>query len=204
MSILDMSQPSLEPDIDLSGFHLALDWLLDFNASNTPAPSSIAGLFWMAQDQLQDEYWSSEEYHALQSLIAFPLWFFQPNNYGNIELRPNVTISTLPPEFYTTAAITTPYTKLVVNQAMFCAFLILEGTVLVFLWVVPIWLCLAPKKIPNISSFSLLDFAFKTNLVGLDGGVLAKDEYSRRLLRANGKTTREICKEIRVTTYKED
>lgn len=61
------------PDIDLSAFRLALAWILDFNASATLVPSFIVELFWSAQDQLKDEYWSNELCHTLQSVIAFRL-----------------------------------------------------------------------------------------------------------------------------------
>jgi hypothetical protein len=111
LSLTDIGPPSQDSGIDLPAFRAALDWLLDYNASAIPATSSIAEEFWTAQDQLSSEYWSGVPYQTLQSLLAFPFWQFNANNYGNIELVDRTIISDLPAEFYTTASIVAPYTK---------------------------------------------------------------------------------------------
>jgi hypothetical protein len=111
LSLTDTGPPTQNSDIDLGAFRSALNWLLDYNASAIPATSSIAEHFWTAQDQLTNEYWSGVPYQTLQSILAFPLWQFNANNYGNIQLVDRTVISTLPPEFYTKASIVAPYTR---------------------------------------------------------------------------------------------
>lgn len=134
--------------------------------------------------------------------LAFLLWFFQPNNLGNTRLEAKEIISVLPGDFYTTTHTITPYTKLVIGRAMFFAFLILDGTVLVFVWGVAIWLCLSPRRMPKISSFPRFDFAFKTRVMDSGGGTLSREDYARRLFRAGNKETRNICQDMRVSVYK--
>ncbi|PMD53218.1 uncharacterized protein K444DRAFT_703764, partial [Hyaloscypha bicolor E] len=72
-SVLDVGEPTINGNLDLPSYRLAMGWLLDFNASGIPAPSSIAGVFWTSTDQLSSSYWSNELYNVLQSLLAFPI-----------------------------------------------------------------------------------------------------------------------------------
>jgi len=111
LSLTDIEPPTQNTDIDLPAFRSALDWLLDYNASAIPAPSSIAEHFWTAQDQLSNDYWSGVPYQTFQSILAFPLWQFNANNYGNTQLLDRKVISTLPAEFYTNASVVAPYTR---------------------------------------------------------------------------------------------
>lgn len=193
----------LNTKIDLPSFRLALSWLLDFNASAIPATSSIASLFWIAQDQLKSEYWSSEVYQTLQSIITFPLWQFNPNNFGNVDIRPKEIAEGLPEDFYTKASIVKPYTRIVINHSMYLSFLVLQGVVLGFVWIIPFWLLLFPRRLPQTSSYPMLDFAFKaefeTNL-----GEGDRAEISRKLFNASGKQTRKECKNVRVRLYQDD
>jgi hypothetical protein len=41
-SVLDVGEPTINGNLDLPSYRLAMGWLLDFNASGIPAPSSIA------------------------------------------------------------------------------------------------------------------------------------------------------------------
>lgn len=111
LSLIDIGPPSQNTAIDLPAFRSALEWLLDYNASGIPAPSSIAETFWDAQEQLTNEHWSGVPYQTMQSILAFPLWQFNENNFGNIELKSQTIVSSLPPEFYTKASIVAPYTR---------------------------------------------------------------------------------------------
>lgn len=94
-------------------------------------------------------------------MLAFPLWWFQPNNYGNPDLKMRDMIDTLPKEFYTTARITRPYVKLTIDRLMFITFVILESSVLLFILAVLLYLWIATPPLPKISSYPLVDFAFK-------------------------------------------
>jgi hypothetical protein len=203
MSILNTADPILNSNIDLPAFRLVLDWLLDFNASAIPAPSSIAEHFWSAQAQLSNDNWSSELYHTLQSIIAFPLWQFNPNNFGNTHLAAKEIVSDLPPEFYTKASITRPYTRIVIDRSMFLAFMVLEGTVLAFVWLVPLWLCLFPRRLPSVSSYPIVDFAFKATFSPSDHCGTSLEEMPGRLFSANDKETRVACKQLLVAVHKD-
>jgi hypothetical protein len=200
MSVLDVGEPTLNDKFDLPSYRLAMDWLLDFNASDIPAPSSIAGVFWSAPDQLSSDYWSSELYNVLQSILVFPIWQFNPNNFGNTQLNAKEIVAGLPPEFYTTASITKPYTRIVINRYMFIGFVVLEGAVLAFIWLVPIWLWISSRRLPKISSYPLIDFTFKSSVAS--GSSFA--DVSRRLCWANDRETRSILRDISVSLYKED
>ena len=199
-SVLDVGEPTINGNLDLPSYRLAMGWLLDFNASGIPAPSSIAGVFWTSTDQLSSSYWSNELYNVLQSLLAFPIWQFNSNNFGNTQLKATEIVSGLPPEFYTTASITKPYTRIVINHYMFMTFLVLESAMLALIWLVPIWLWASPRRLPKTSSYPLIDFAFKSSILSenhLDG-------VSARLFRANDKETRSILKDISVSLCKKE
>lgn len=200
LSVLDLGVPTLSDNIDLPSYRLALDWLLDFNASGTPAPSSIAGTFWSAQGQLSSSYWNTELYNVFQSLLCFPLWYFNPNNFGNVQLKATQIVSSLPPEFYTTASITKPYTRIVIDRSMFIAFLVLESAMLAIVWLVPFWLWCLPRRLPKTSSYPLIDFAFKSSIIS--GSSLT--DSSRRLFWASDGETRSILEHVSVSLYKED
>ena len=203
LSTITASDAELNTNIDLPSFRLALSWLLDFNASAIPATSSIASLFWIAQDQLKSEYWSSELYQTLQSIITFPLWQFNPNNFGNIDITPKEIAQGLPEEFYTKASIVKPYTRIVINHDMYLSFLVLQGVVLGFVWMIPFWLLLFPRRLPQTSSYPMLDFAFKAEFQ-TNFGEGDREEISRKLFNASGKQTRKECKNVRVRLYQDD
>ncbi|EEP79552.1 predicted protein [Uncinocarpus reesii 1704] len=161
-SISNLGKPIRNPDIDLVGYKAALGWLLDYKAANIPATSSIAEHFWSTQAQLGNEYWSRELYQTFQSILAFPLWKFNPNNFGNTELSAQNITASLPPEFHTKASIASPYTRILVNRSMFIAFMVLQLLVLSVIWTVILWLAITHPILPEISSYPLFDFMFKT------------------------------------------
>ncbi|KAI1967016.1 hypothetical protein LOZ58_000509 [Ophidiomyces ophidiicola] len=162
VSVSELRDPILTTGIDLIGLKAALSWLLDFNMAAIPPSSSIAGHFWSGQQQLSNQYWSRELYQTFQSILTFPLWKFNPNNFGNVELSAQEITPSLPLEFYTKAAIATPYTRIKLNISMFIAFLVLESVVLSFIWAVFLWLLISRQNLPEITSYPLFDFAFKT------------------------------------------
>ncbi|KAH9208078.1 hypothetical protein DL95DRAFT_312540 [Leptodontidium sp. 2 PMI_412] len=200
VSVLEVGEPNISNSIDLPSYRLAMDWLLDFNASGTPAPSSIAGVFWSAPDQLGSRYWSSELYNVLKSLLVFPIWQFNPNNFGNTQLAAREIISGLPSEFYTTASVVKPYTRIVIDRSMFISFLVLEGAMLLLVWLVPLWLCLSRRRLPRTSSYPLIDFMFKSSVVS--GASL--DDLSRRMLFASDKETRSVLKDVSISGSRND
>jgi hypothetical protein len=128
-SILSVSRESAAiPDysLDVASYRTALRWLLNFTASGIPAPSSAVEYFWASPEELTSDYWSIGQRQAFQSVLAYPLWFFNVNNAGNLLWGGNNSDLILPEEFYTTASVASPFTKIVVNKAMFVVFVILQ------------------------------------------------------------------------------
>ncbi|KAF2659788.1 hypothetical protein K491DRAFT_622242 [Lophiostoma macrostomum CBS 122681] len=193
MSVTDLTPPTQNSDIDLSAYRDALSWFLDFNASATPATSSVAEYFMNGAANLENTYWSSELTRTFQSILAFPLWYFQPNNYGNVDLNVTTMSDKLPKEFYTKARLTKQFTRIMIKHDMFIVYCVLQGAALVFLWAVLIWLWLTRPKLPIISSYPLVDFAFKAKVADYEGGTGQKGVEG-----ANDKAIRRRLKDSRV------
>jgi hypothetical protein len=126
LSVINEDAATINTDIDLERYQEALRWLLDFKAAGIPAASSIVEFFWSAPLQLTNTYWSIELRQAMQSVLAFPLWVFNANNYGNIALAQLNDTSSVAAEYHTTAAVASPFTRIVVNRSMFILFVVLE------------------------------------------------------------------------------
>ncbi|KAK8024444.1 hypothetical protein PG993_012510 [Apiospora rasikravindrae] len=171
MGVEDLTEAKVLPPIDLLAYKLSLDWLLNFTAANLPAATSIAANFAMTNDQALDPSTDGVLSRNFQSILAFPLWLFNANNWGNIELKANTITPTLPPEFYTTATIVAPYSKIGFNRTMFYLFIAFQGLALSLIWAVLIWIWVRSTPLPYISSFPLFDAAFK-----LEKQELAQDQ----------------------------
>ncbi|PVH96288.1 hypothetical protein DM02DRAFT_688314 [Periconia macrospinosa] len=190
-----LAHPS--PAIDIHSFRQGLAWFLDFNASATPPPSSFAEPFWSGQEQLKDPSSSSELMRLLQSILAFPFWYFQPNNYGNPDLEVKDMTWSLPKEFYTTARITRPYMRITIDRGMLAAFIVLNSSVLIFIWGVLLWLWISRLPLPVLSSYPLIDFAFKNKELDHSGdGFGSLDSL---MMTANNKDIRHRFGCTRVT-----
>lgn len=126
LSVDELTVAVPEPSLDMTTYRLALRWLLNFTAAGIPPPSSIAEYFWSAPLQLTSQYWSPGPRKALQSIVAYPMFFFNVNNVGNIALLETATASDLPDEYHTHASVASPFTKIVVNHDMFILFIVLE------------------------------------------------------------------------------
>jgi hypothetical protein len=135
----------------------------------------------------------------LQSILAFPLWEFNPNNFGNTELATHEMIQTLPPEFYTKASIVAPYTKIIINRNMFIAFLVLESSVLAFVWIVLLWLWTGRRSLPKISSYPLIDFALKTSNAASFEPLSQIDTFSKDMLYADDRDILLALKDVKVS-----
>jgi hypothetical protein len=83
---------------------------------------------------------------------------------------------------------------------MFMTFLVLESAMLALIWLVPMWLWASPRRLPKISSYPLIDFAFKSLILS----EIYLDDISGRLFRANDKETRSILKDISVSLCKKE
>lgn len=114
--VQDSSSPKQQVDLPIDALKQAYSWVLNATAAGIPGPSSLAQYFWSANDQLNNEYYSMEAYQHFQSLLAFPFWHFNDNNYGNVKLDSKNIIDSLPKAFYTTAAVDKPMSKISVDE----------------------------------------------------------------------------------------
>ncbi|KAL4939924.1 hypothetical protein BDV06DRAFT_197802 [Aspergillus oleicola] len=162
LSTTSSGSPVQNPTLDIENFRAALTWLLDFNASNIPAPTSIAEQFFSGQEQLKDPYWYASLAQTFHSILALPFWFFNPNNPGNIWNPGRELNGNLPPEFYTTASVATQHYTIIINTAMFLIFVALHSLLHISICAVFAWLCIKRPSLPVISSYPIFDFAFKT------------------------------------------
>jgi hypothetical protein len=160
-SITSLTPAAAAPIDDIQAYKQVLGWLLDYNASNIPAPSSIIENFWTAHEQLQNPSTDGVLLQNFRSIIAFPVWMFNANNYGNTELAVKEISPDLPKEFYTQASFVKPYLKLKFDPIVLTVFGVSHLIVLIFSAVVLIWAMCRAKTLPAISSFPVFDIYFK-------------------------------------------
>ncbi|KAK6839285.1 hypothetical protein PG987_005151 [Apiospora arundinis] len=161
MGVEDMTEAVLLPPLDMSAYRISLGWLLNFTAANIPAASSIAASFAFTNDQVPDPAADGVLSRNFQSILAFPLWLFNDNNWGNTALKTKTLNTMLPPQYYTTASVVAPYAKIGFDRTMFYLFIALQGMALLFIWAVLIWVWALSTPVPYISSFPLFDAGFK-------------------------------------------
>lgn len=161
--------------LELPAYRDALRWLLNYTDANLPPPSSIAQSFWSSQKQLTDPSTWGILAQNFQSILVFPFWLFNANNWGNTEVQENVTISTLSPEFYTEASLVEPHVKLRVDSGMFVIFLTLQTTVLILVSGVVIWVWLSKTPARKSSSFPLFDIVYRAEVDGGETGKCSVD-----------------------------
>ncbi|KAI1868845.1 hypothetical protein JX265_006824 [Neoarthrinium moseri] len=174
VSTNSLSEPTQLVDLDLPSYKLALTWLLNYTASNIPPPSAIIQSFWTSQTQLATPSTQGLLMQSFQSILAFPYWLFNGNNYGNLDLRLREVIDSLPPDFYTRACVVAPYRKIQFKYGMFIIFIVLQGTALVFVWATLAWVWVAAgakggTNLAKTTSFPLFDVAFKSDYKGYHG-----------------------------------
>ena len=169
-------------ELDISAYREALRYLLNYTAAGIPAPSSIAESFWSSTDQLQTNSTYGILSQNFQSILAFPFWFFNENNWGNTELKSNETIETLSPQFYTQASYVAPYTKLKFNPAMFLIFIISQSFILVFLCIIFTWVIFSAGLLPKTSAYPLFDIMAKSK-VDKDIGIEEQTKTNREIIR---------------------
>lgn len=160
--------PSKHPvpvmDLDLESYKDSLRWLLNYTAADLPPPSSIAQSFWSSQKLLQDPATWGILFQNFQSILVFPFWLFNCNNWGNTKSHANTTVSSLPPEFFTEASLVEPYAKIKVQPAMFSLFLVLQVLSLLFVGGVVVWTWTRSRIPLKTSSFPLFDIAFRAEV----------------------------------------
>jgi len=164
MKMAQAATPILE--LEVPAYREALRWLLNYTDANLPPPSSIAQSFWSSQKQLLDPSTWGILAQNFQSLLVFPFWLFNENNWGNIRVKENVTLSTLPPDFYTEASLVEPYVKLRVDRGMFALFLTLEILILIFIIGMTAWILFAGRVTHIGSSFPIFDVTFQAIIQG--------------------------------------
>lgn len=148
-------------EVDLLAYKAALNWLLNFTAAGIPAPSSMVELFWADSNAMRDPAYYAILSQSFQSILAFPFWFFNANNYGNLDLQTETIITTLPPEFYTQVDIVKPYSMFNVDRSMLYLFVALQGIGMLFCMGTLVWVWLCAGALLSISSFPLFDAIVK-------------------------------------------
>lgn len=177
VSVAQTTAPAAVTHLDMGAYRAALTWLLNYTAAAVPAPSSIAESFWSSNLQLG----GGPSTHGIltqnfQSLLAFPTWLFNQNNWGNTALRSNRTVPGMPEEFYTTAQVVKPVSTYDFDPGMFGLFVGLQGAAILFIWVALFWVWLGNGHMPETSSFALFDMKYKTRV---EGERLTVDEITR-------------------------
>lgn len=131
--------------------------------------------------QRQNPYTYGLRLQNFQSTFAFPIWLFNARNYGKSKLKKITTIAAplevgLPPSFYSTASLVAPYQKPKINFAMVVVFITLQGSAIVFVWAVLLWVLVLVFKndrfgFPSTSSYEIFDVAFNTRIENSAGSV---------------------------------
>ena len=149
---------------DIKGYRAALAWLLDYSKAGIPAPSSIVEGFWSSRDKLGESTIDGILLQNLRSILAFPVWLFNANNWGNSGVQGDKLSAFVPAEYYKTASIVKPYVKLKFDPTILVLFVVFQGGVLIFLWGLWAWTTVVVRKLPVVSSFPLYDFTFKLGI----------------------------------------
>ncbi|KAM0719382.1 hypothetical protein Q7P37_005287 [Cladosporium fusiforme] len=174
VAVHDLSPPIEQADLDIDALKRSFTWLTNATAADIPFFSSVAQFFWTSWPTLNDEHFSGEPYRLFQSLLAFPFWHFNDNNYGNIELDPTVPLETLPQEFHTVASVDKPMNKIVVDRGMLIAFCVLQSTCVAWVWIALWCRWIFHRDMPNMSSYPMVDFAFKSHQRHREGDGIAQ------------------------------
>ncbi|KAI9158772.1 hypothetical protein HJFPF1_06770 [Paramyrothecium foliicola] len=166
MSITETTPPVQvsSENVNLPAYRNSLRWLLNYTAADLPPPSSIAQSFWSSQKQLGDLSTQGLISQNFQSILAFPFWLFNSNNWGNTQLQENQTVSSLPSEFYTQAYVVAPYIKIKFDFTMFITFLVLQVLAIVFAFGAMLWVWSRSALPLKTSSFPLYDIWFKADV----------------------------------------
>lgn len=132
---------------------------------------------------LDDPFIDGVMLQNFRSLLAFPIWLFNANNYGNTQVKGRVLNPNLPAEFYTTAGVVKPLVKLKFDSTLLTLFVVLEGIVLVVLWGCLVWLFFpwgdARGRVTVATAFPVVDFLFRA-----EGRV--EEEGEGEMLRETG------------------
>ena len=191
VSVEDTTAPNLVSDIDILAYRDALAWLLNYTAADIPPPSSIAQSFWSSGAQLQSPSTYGILEQNFQSILAFPCWLFNSNNWANTALKSNQTVLGMPPQFYTHAAIVAPHVKIKFDQAMFIFFLVLQGFTIIFVWVELFWTWFGKGNLPTTSSFPLYDISFRA--------MVNEDAWNNAAVNAKTSEVLQTMKSARIT-----
>jgi hypothetical protein len=172
ISVSDVGASELETSTDIKALGLAVGWLLNYTAAGLPAESSLAFQFWLSDSGAYESIWQANSYSTLKSILAFILWEFSANNNGNPVVSASEAagqVPSLPSQFNTTASISEPFTRFVINEGVFIAYVVLQSLCLLFAWVVAIWQWFNRERVPEISSFPLVDFSSKMRIKATKG-----------------------------------
>ncbi len=198
IGVSDLTPPAPRSSFDLPTYRMVLEWLFNFTATNTPAPSAIAEHFWANGENLvlsplaaTDLRWN------FQSILAFPFWLFNANNFANPELvkYPPSFDAVLPAQFHTNAIMVAAFDRIYFDDDTTILFCVTQGFVVLFVWVVLLWAWLsgAQRRVPATSSFTMFDSAFKAQTAGRFSG--------QEIFCTNDQDILDIATSTRVVLY---
>ncbi|TKA78160.1 hypothetical protein B0A55_03899 [Friedmanniomyces simplex] len=204
LSVYDLGDPQLDEGVNITALRLAVGWLLNYTAAGLPAESSLNFWFWFDPTGTYSSIWEANAYTALQSLLAFILWEFCTNNNENPAVAAEQTGGqpNLPAAFQTTASLSEPYTRFVLNRAAFITYLSLEAFALAFCWAIFVWQCVQAKRLPEISSYPPVDFASKLRERRASDDALSESLHSLVPPEADETASRHSLAKVRVTVVR--
>ncbi|KAK4448934.1 hypothetical protein QBC34DRAFT_352135 [Podospora aff. communis PSN243] len=170
LSVSDLSPPEPAPfsPSDLQSYRAAIAWLLDYEKAGIPAPSSIVESFWTLRNQLSSTTADGVLLLQMRSVLAFPVWLFNGNNWG----RGDET--TRGEEFVRRGEVVREVAKLRFDRVVLGVFVAVQGGVLVVLMAGWVWILMGVfggkgGGMPNVSSYPLFDAGFRSEVVGGEG-----------------------------------
>ncbi|KAH8891555.1 hypothetical protein GQ53DRAFT_648717 [Thozetella sp. PMI_491] len=162
----------LSPFIDLSlpAYRASLRWLLNnSDAAAIPPPSSIGQSFWSSPDQLRNPSTQGMLTQNFQSILAFPFWLFNANNWANPLLVQNRSVQgAAPPQFYTLASVVEPHVKIRFDGGIFVAFVALQSAAVLFVWATLVWVWCGTKEMLASTSFPVFDMTCRVGVTGVN------------------------------------
>ncbi|KAJ4407286.1 hypothetical protein N0V82_009955 [Gnomoniopsis sp. IMI 355080] len=164
LSVADTTAPEPIIGVDVIAYRAALGWLLNYTPADIPGPSSAAQNFWSPNLRMQDPSTYGIIVQNFQSVLVFPFWLFNDNNWGNTALKSNQTVAGLPQQFYTEASVVAPYQAIEFTQGMFVLFVVLQGLSILFAWgtLILVWVC--SRVQPETSGFLLFEAKYRSRV----------------------------------------
>jgi hypothetical protein len=166
LSVSDIKNTTTTIIDNLDTVNQGVGWLLNYTAASLPPVSSPAFILWNHNQELSEHDWAVVSYDTLKSTLAFVIWFFSENSYGNPELLNSAKciVQILPEEYQTTASLCQIYIKLVIDSRMLALYAVLEILPLCFCWMVLLWRVVTRCPPNDTILYPLIDFLSRAEI----------------------------------------